>query len=184
MRLALRHQTTRARTLRGLRAFYLARDRFLHEQVRRHGLGMPFATYAGPDGAEVVCWLTPDDLRQHTLVLGSTGSGKSSLLEQMARAHVQSGQGMALLDLHGDLFARTAAFAEARGVLRLAVLDFTRPDTLPAWNPLTPIPDVETSRQVDLLVGVLRRLYASETAASWAWGVKVEEITRATLRAL
>jgi DNA helicase HerA-like ATPase len=184
MRITLRHQTTRTRTLQGLRDFYLARDRFLHEQLRRHGLGLPFATYAGPDGADVVCWLTPDDLRQHTLVLGATGSGKSSLLEQMARAHFQNGQGLALLDLHGDLFARTAAFAEARGVVRMTVLDFTRPDTLPAWNPLVSLPDVETSRQVDLLVGVLRRLYASETAASWAWGVKVEEIIRATLRAL
>ncbi|HEX8254179.1 MAG TPA: hypothetical protein VF846_13625, partial [Thermoanaerobaculia bacterium] len=67
--IALRHNTTRTRTLRGLRDFYLARDRFLHEQLRRHGLGLPFATYRGPDGADIVCWLTPDDLRQHTLVL-------------------------------------------------------------------------------------------------------------------
>jgi len=184
MRLALRHHTTRARTLRGLRDFYLARDRFLHEQLRRHGLGLPFATYAGPDGAEVVCWLTPDDLRQHTLVLGATGSGKSSLLEQIARAHFQLGQGVALVDLHGDLFTRTRAFAEEREVPRLAVLDFTRPETLPAWNPLAPIADVEPMRHVDLLVGVLKRLYAAEDAASWAWGVKVEEITRATLRVL
>lgn len=184
MRIALRHQTTRTRTLQGLRDFYLARDRFLHEQLRRHGLGLPFATYAGPAGADVVCWLTPDDLRQHTLVLGATGSGKSSLLEQIARAHFQSRQGVALLDLHGDLFVRTRAFAEERRVPGTVVLDFTRPETLPAWNPLAPIADVETSRHVDLLAGVLKRLYASETAASWAWGVKVEEIIRATLRAL
>jgi hypothetical protein len=44
MRIALCHQTTRTRTLQGLRDFYLARDRFLHEQLRRHGLGLPFAT--------------------------------------------------------------------------------------------------------------------------------------------
>lgn len=184
MTLGLRHQTTRTRTLQGLRDFYLARDRFLHEQLRRHGLGLPFATYDGPDGAEVVCWLTPDDLRQHTLVLGATGSGKSSLLEQIARAHFRSGQGVALVDLHGDLFVRTRAYAEEREIPRLVVLDFTRPESLPAWNVLAAIDDIETSRHVDLLTGVLKRLYASETAASWAWGVKVEEILRATLRAM
>jgi type IV secretory pathway TraG/TraD family ATPase VirD4 len=184
MTIALRHRTTRTRTLQGLYEFYLARDRFLHEQIRRRGLGIPFATYAAPDDVQVSCCLTPEDLRQHTLVLGATGCGKSSLLERMVLAHFHRQQGLALIDLHGDLFVRTAAVAEARAIRGTTFLDFTRPETLPAWNPLAELPGVESSRQVDLLVGVLKRLYASETAASWAWGVKVEEIMRATLRAL
>lgn len=184
MMIHLRHETTRARTREGLHEFYLARDRFLHEQVRRRGDGLRFATYRAPDGEAVPCWLTQGDLRQHTLVLGATGCGKSSLLARIAEAHFARGQGVALLDLHGDLFAQTSALAYRYAAPPVVFLDFTRPDALPAWNPLLPLPEVETSRQVDLLVGVLKRLYASETAASWAWGVKVEEIIRATLRAL
>ncbi|MEO6326897.1 MAG: DUF87 domain-containing protein [Thermoanaerobaculia bacterium] len=181
--LPLQFQTASARTRFGWQAFYLARDRFFHEMLRRRGLGMPFGTYRAPDGKEVETWLTASDLRTHTLILGSTGSGKSSLLETLARYHFHRGQGLALIDLHGDLFQRTAAWALASGVPDLTLLDFTHPESLPAWNPLTPIEGVDAGRQVDLLVGVLKRLFASEKTASWAWGVKVEEIMRHALRA-
>lgn len=151
--------------------------------LRRRDLGLSFGTYRAPDGKEVDTWLTASDLRTHTLILGSTGSGKSSLLETLARYHFHRGQGLALLDLHGDLFQRTAAWALASGVRDLTLLDFTHPESLPGWNPLTRMPGVDAGRQVDLLVGVLKRLFAGEKAASWAWGVKVEEIMRHGLAA-
>ncbi|KAA0255532.1 DUF87 domain-containing protein [Acidobacteria bacterium ACD] len=181
--LSLQFETTSARTRFGWRAFYLARDRFLHEMLRRQGLGIPFGTYRTADGEEVATWLTASDLRTHTLVLGSTGSGKSTLLETLARYHFRRGQGLALLDLHGDLFQRTAAWAVASGARDLSLVDFTDPASLPAWNPLAPMSGVDVGRQVDLLVGVLKRLFAGEKAASWAWGVKVEEIMRHGLAA-
>lgn len=151
--------------------------------LRRSGLGVPFGTYRAPDGREVQTWLTASDLRTHSLVLGSTGSGKSSLLETLARYNFRRGQGLALLDLHGDLFQRTAAWAVAGGVRDLTLLDFTHPSSLRGWNPLARLPGVDTGRHVDLLVGVLKRLFAGEKAASWAWGVKVEEIMRHGLAA-
>ncbi|MEO6325609.1 MAG: DUF87 domain-containing protein [Thermoanaerobaculia bacterium] len=181
--LPLQFQTASARTRFGWQAFYLARDRFFHEMLRRRGLGLRFGTYRAPDGKEVDTWLTASDLRTHALVLGSTGSGKSSLLETLARYHFHRGQGLALMDLHGDLFQRTAAWAVQEGVRDLTLLDFTHPASLPGWNPLTKMPGVDPGRQVDLLVSVLKRLFASELASSWAWGVKVEEIMRYGLRA-
>ena len=176
-------ETSHARTSAGWHAFYLARDRFLHEQLRRRGVGLPFAEYRAPDGNAVNVWLTPEDLRQHTLILGATGTGKSSLIESIAELHLRSGRGFALIDLHGDLFNKVAARALLPSALDITVLDFTQPDALPSWNPLKQIPGVDIGRHVDLLVGVLKRLYAAEDAASWAWGVKVEEIFRHILRA-
>jgi energy-coupling factor transporter ATP-binding protein EcfA2 len=181
--LALAYQTRASRTRAGWDAFYLARDLFLHEQLRRQGEGFVFGSYRAPDGHTVPTLLTRADLRQHTLVLGATGTGKSTLLSLLARAHVDRGQPFALLDLHGDLFTHVSDWLAAVGVRGVTRIDFTRPATLPSWNPLAAMPDVDVGRQVDLLVGVLKRLYASETASSWAWGVKVEELTRYALRA-
>lgn len=179
----LSFDTTRARTRHGWHQFYLARDRFLHEQLRRRGDGMPFGTYAAPDGNIVDTWLGAGDLKQHTLIVGSTGSGKSSLLEVLARFQFQRRAGVTLVDLHGDLYARAAAWALQSNAKGLTLLDFTKPDLMPSWNAFRPIAGVDVGRHVDLLVGVLKRLYADETAASWAWGVKVEELMRHAIRA-
>ncbi len=181
--LALSFQTRSARTRSGWDAFYLARDRFLHEQLRRRGAGFPFGTYRAPDGHTVKTTLTVTDLRQHALVLGATGTGKSTLLELLARANVDRGQPFALVDLHGDLFTRVQTWLAATGVSGVRSVDFTRPDTLPSWNPLARMLDVDVGRQVDLVISVLKRLYAAETASSWAWGVKIEELSRYAVRA-
>ena len=44
-----------------------------------------------------------DDRRAHMYIIGKTGTGKSTLLETLIRQDIVSGQGLALLDPHGDL---------------------------------------------------------------------------------
>jgi len=178
--LALTFETTPARTRQTWAAFW-ARDPFVQSQLQREGVA--FGTYKVPGRAEVIAThVARTDVQQHTLVLGATGSGKSSLLEALAIHHLREKHAFALIDLHGDLFTRVAAWAIAEKRERLVLLDFTRPDLLPGWNPLIAIPRIDVGRQVDLLIGVLKRLYAGEDAASWAWGVKVEELMRYALR--
>jgi len=178
--LSLTFDTSTARTRDGWAAFW-ARDPFV--QGQRERTGMPFGRYAVPGGESIVTRLADSDTFQHQLVLGATGSGKSSMLELQARYFVQERRPFTLIDLHGDLFTRVAAWALFHKVERLILLDFTRPDLLPGWNALAPIDGVDVGRHVDLLVSVLKRLYAGEEAASWAWGVKVEELVRYGLRA-
>lgn len=181
--LDLTYDTKQTRDWRRTREFYCARDLFLHEMLKRQKQGYAFATYRAPDGTDVPCELVGVDLRQHTLVLGATGSGKSSLLESLCRAHLARGNSFALIDPHGDLASRVVRWARASRSLAVREIDFTRRGSLPSWNPLAKMDGVEPGRQVDLLVSVLKRLYAGERAASWAWGVKVEEILRVSLRA-
>jgi Helicase HerA, central domain len=178
--ISLTFETTAARAKHGWAAFW-ARDPFV--QAHHNRTGFAFGTYVVPGGDPIAVHLAASDLRQHNLILGATGTGKSSLLELLGRYHLQAGQPFALFDLHGDLFARVAAWAAVTRPERLVLLDFTRPEQLPSWNPLLPIPGVDAGRQVDMLVGVFKRLYADEAAASWAWGPKVEELTRYALRA-
>lgn len=180
----LSYDTRQSRDWSRTREFFLARDRFLHAMLKRAGTGRTFALYRAPDGANVRCPLIGQDFAQHSLVLGATGSGKSSLLEAMCRTQLDRGSSFVLIDPHGDLANRVGRWVRATGGLKLVTLDFTRPESLPAWNPLARMDDVAPSRQVDLLVSVLKRLYAGEAAASWSWGVKTEELIRVSLRAL
>src|SRR5216117_2450136 len=49
------------------------------------------------------------DRRAHMYLIGKTGTGKSTLLETMISQDVRNGQGLALLDPHGDLAERVLA---------------------------------------------------------------------------
>jgi hypothetical protein len=178
--ISLSFNTTPSRTKHGWAAFW-ARDPFV--QAHRTRKGFAFGTYEVPGGEGIATHLAYSDIHQHTLILGATGTGKSSLLELFARSHLQNERPFALVDLHGDLFTRVAAWALVTKPKRLVLLDFTRPELLPSWNPLLPFPGVDAARQVDMLVSVFKRLYADEVAASWAWGPKIEELTRYALRA-
>jgi hypothetical protein len=179
--MSLTFDTTPSRARKGWAAFW-ARDPFVQAQQKRQGIA--FGTYRVPGRAEVIAThIAETDMRNHTLVLGATGSGKSSLLESLALCHLRKKQPFTLVDLHGDLFTRVAAWALVEKPERLVLLDFTRPELLPGWNALAPIEGIDVGRHVDLLIGVLKRLYAGEDAASWAWGVKVEELMRHALRA-
>jgi hypothetical protein len=55
-------------------------------------------------------FLTPEILRTHMHVLGSTGVGKSFFLEAAIKSLILQGYGVALLDPHGDLYDRILSF--------------------------------------------------------------------------
>ena len=48
-----------------------------------------------------------DDRRRHLYIIGQTGTGKSGFLQEMVRQDIAKGNGVALLDPHGDLFEQT-----------------------------------------------------------------------------
>jgi hypothetical protein len=70
-------------------------------------------------------FLTPDDLRSHVHGIGASQSGKSKLIELIARDLITKRKGFCLIDPHGYLY---------RDLLNwLIVMDFERPITL--FNP-------------------------------------------------
>jgi DNA helicase HerA-like ATPase len=46
------------------------------------------------------------DRRSHLYMLGKTGTGKSTLLANMIRQDINAGEGLAVLDPHGELVAQ------------------------------------------------------------------------------
>lgn len=178
-----RFDTDATRRMQEVQQFYLDNDGFIAEHQKRAGHGFPIGTYQLPTRGKLDARLLATDLDRHALVLGSTGTGKSSLLEQLARMSFATGRGCALIDPHGDLFQRVTAWALHAEIPDLTILDFTRPELLPGWNPLKPLPGVDPGRQVDLLIGIFKRLYADEEARSFALGIKIQEILRFSFRA-
>ncbi len=54
-------------------------------------------------GQETPIFMGRDDRRRHTYILGRTGSGKSVLLSNMAIQDIKNGEGLCVIDPHGDL---------------------------------------------------------------------------------
>ncbi|MBU2578917.1 type IV secretion system DNA-binding domain-containing protein [Patescibacteria group bacterium] len=56
-----------------------------------------------------VYFASRDDRRRHFYILGQTGTGKSSLLQEMIRQDIENGEGVGVIDPHGDLIEATLA---------------------------------------------------------------------------
>ena len=179
----LRFDTDATRRMQEVQQFSLENDGFYGEHQKRAGRGYLIGTYEIPTHGKIDVRLTAADLDRHIVLLGSTGMGKSTMIEHLARASFAFGRGCALIDPHGDTFERVTAWALHAEIPDLTILDFMRPELLPGWNPLKPLPGVDPGRQVDLLIGIFKRLYGDEEARSWNFGVKVEEILRYSFRA-
>ncbi len=54
-------------------------------------------------GQETPIYMSRDDRRRHTYILGRTGGGKSVLLANMAIQDIKNGEGICVIDPHGDL---------------------------------------------------------------------------------
>ncbi|MEK7562139.1 MAG: DUF87 domain-containing protein, partial [Patescibacteria group bacterium] len=56
-----------------------------------------------------VYFATRDDRRRHFYIIGQTGVGKSTLLSEMIRQDIENGEGVAIIDPHGELVEETLA---------------------------------------------------------------------------
>ena len=114
----------------------------------------------------------------HMYVLGKTGTGKSTLLETLVRLDIQDGNGLMLLDPHGDLAERIRdAVPEERrdDVIWFDVPDASRPMGL---NPMEIPPGASASLAVSNLLEIFRKLWAD------SWGPRLEHVLRNAFLAL
>ena len=90
--------------------------------------GIPLIT----DGNEL--WV--DDGEAHSLILGTTGSGKTRrLVEPMIYILGKKGESMIITDPKGELYEGTSSFLKDRGY-KIVVINLRDPQKGNAWNPL------------------------------------------------
>lgn len=114
------------------------------------------------------------DRLMHLHVVGQTGTGKSTLLGQLALQDAAHGFGFCLIDPHGDLADSLATRLGDRAIL-WAPADPTNPY---GYNPLTPVPAEYRPLVVSGLIDAFRKQWAD------AWGVRMEHLLRHALLTL
>jgi type IV secretory pathway VirB4 component len=69
-------------------------------------------------------------------IIGKTGTGKSTLIENMVISDIKEGQGLALIDTHGDLVENVLHFVPKRRIGDVIYFNPADIDYPIAFNPL------------------------------------------------
>lgn len=103
-----------------------------------------------------------EDRRHHFYVIGQTGTGKSSLLQEMIRQDVQNGEGVAVIDPHGELIEATLANIpkeRAEDVVLFEPFDTQRPMGL---NMLEYDSEEQKDFAVQEMISIFQKLFPPE----------------------
>jgi type IV secretory pathway TraG/TraD family ATPase VirD4 len=118
------------------------------------------------------------DRRSHIYIVGKTGTGKSTLLANMIRQDIENGEGLAVLDPHGDLIERALCFVPTSRQADLIHFNVPDPHLPISFNPLQHVPPSERALAASDLVDVFKKIWAE------FWGPRLEHILRNALLAL
>ncbi len=116
-----------------------------------------------------------NDRRRHTYIIGKTGTGKSTLIANLAISDIRNRKGMCIIDPHGDLCETILDYIPSYRINDVIYLD---PSDLTHAFSLNPI-EVTDSYQMELvvsgIVATFHKIYGE------SWGPRLEYILRNTL---
>jgi hypothetical protein len=119
-----------------------------------------------------------DDRRRHVYIIGKTGMGKSTLLENMIFSDIRAGKGVAVIDPHGDLIEACMRFVPKERSNDVILFDPSDKEYPMAFNMLAVQNAEQRSLVVSGLMSVFQKLWPD------AFSGRMEYILRNTLLAL
>lgn len=122
--------------------------------------------------------IKPDDRRRHMYVIGKTGMGKSTLLENMIFSDIHAGKGVGVIDPHGDLIEAILRFVPSNRTNDVILLDPADREHPIAFNMLSARDPNQYPLVVSGLMSVFTKLWPD------VWSGRMEHILRNTLLAL
>lgn len=128
-------------------------------------------------GETVPVVLTPEQRFRHVHVLGTTGTGKSTLLFNIIRQDIENGQGVAVLDPHGDLIDRILGIIPPERLDDVIVFDPSDPEFTVGFNLLSAHSEAEKALLASDLVSVFQR-------HSTSWGDQMNSVLRNAVMAI
>ena len=129
-------------------------------------------------GHQQIFGIKPLDRRRHIYVIGKTGMGKSTLLENMIFSDIMCGKGVGVIDPHGDLAESVLKFVPKKRVNDVVLIDPADQQYAVAFNMLENVDPAFNSIVCSGLIGIFKKIYAD------SWGPRLEHILRNTILAL
>jgi excisionase family DNA binding protein len=120
-------------------------------------------------GKTVPVSLSPDQRMRHTYVIGASGTGKSTLLLNLIVQDIRNGEGITVLDPHGDLIDQILGYVPEGRLQDVVLLDPSDADYPVGFNILSAHSELEKNLLASDLVAVFRRL-------STSWGDQMNSV--------
>lgn len=113
--------------------------------------------------------LLREDRRRHLYVIGKTGTGKTTLFENMVIQDMKNGEGLAVIDPHGDFIERMIDYVPDRRVNDVVIMDPADYEHPVSLNML----EISDPRQKNLMASGLIDAFKKHFA-DISWGPRLE----------
>ena len=137
----------------------------------------PFATTVYKN-ERVVYGLHRTDRRRHLYVIGKTGTGKSTLLANMAINDMKHDKGICVIDPHGDLVETLLDYIPSRRINDVIYIDPSDSERTVKLSLFEGENVVHRELIASAIIAVFRKLYG------YSWGPRLEHILRNALLTL
>lgn len=117
------------------------------------------------------------DRRRHVYLIGQTGTGKSTLQEQMILSNIYKGQGVAVVDPHGEMVERLLEYIPSFRKNDVAYFDPSDTENPPAFNILN-VDKGGKDLIANELIGIFHKMFEN------SWGPRMEQILFNTIMGL
>jgi len=116
--------------------------------------------------------------RGHMYIIGKTGTGKSTLIENMVISDIKTGNGLALIDPHGDLAEDVLNFVPKRRIDDVIYFNPADMEYPVAFNPLDSVHPEYHHLVTSGLISVFKKVWSD------FWGPRLEHILRHSILTL
>lgn len=122
--------------------------------------------------------IKPDDRRRHMYVIGKTGVGKTTLIENMVVQDIRHGHGLAVIDPHGEFADMMLDFVPKERIQDVVYVNPADLDFPIAFNAIEQVPMEYRHLVASGLMAVFKKIWVD------AWSARMEYILSNTLLSL
>jgi hypothetical protein len=121
--------------------------------------------------------IPPRDALEHTIIIGPTGSGKSTVMRNQACSDMENGNSVLMIDPKGDLINEVLSDIPKEREDDVVILDPTSPNPV-GFNPFASGDYGDPALVADAILAVLKEIFADN------WGIRSQDVLSAALLTL